>query len=148
MKIIAKSRKFPLGEKSIHLGGLCSKYRLLRQKGSKLKEGQDLIKFRNDLMINEFGIQPVENPRGIIGLPMALTTHILFPLYTKFITELGYNVKLSNPSKIGNTKTKASICYPCELVHGAVNDLLNRNVDHIFLPHIIELDIPKGYIHG
>jgi len=55
---------------------------------------------------------------------------------------------LSNPSKTGNTKTKAPICYPCELVHGAVNDLINRNVDYIFLPHVIEMEIPKGYIHG
>jgi predicted nucleotide-binding protein (sugar kinase/HSP70/actin superfamily) len=88
------------------------------------------------------------NPRGTIGMPMTLTTHVYFPLYAKFINELGYNVVLSNPSKVGNTKTKAPICYPCELVHGAVNDLINQEVDYIFLPHVIEMEIPKGYIHG
>ncbi|MFX1278416.1 MAG: acyl-CoA dehydratase activase [Promethearchaeota archaeon] len=129
-------------------GGLCSKYRLLRQKNIKVKEGQDLIELRNNLVFNEFGAISIKNPRGTIGIPMGLTSHILFPLYTKFINELGYDVVLSNPSKIGNTKTKAPICYPCELVHGAVSDLIDREVDYIFLPHVIELEIPKGYIHA
>ncbi|MCK4284805.1 MAG: hypothetical protein KAX18_01330, partial [Candidatus Lokiarchaeota archaeon] len=129
-------------------GGLCSKYKLLRQKGTKIEEGQDLIEIRNKMMIDEFGARLVKNPRGTIGMPMTLTSHIYFPLYAKFINELGYNVVLSNPSKTGNTKTKAPICYPCELVHGAVNDLINQNVDYIFLPHVIEMEIPKGYIHG
>jgi len=129
-------------------GGLCSKYRLLRQKDTKIKEGQDLVELRNKMIFDEFGALSLKNPHGTIGIPMALTSHILFPLYAKFINELGYDVVLSNPSKIGNTKTKAPICYPCELVHGAVSDLINRNVDYIFLPHVIELEIPTGYIHG
>jgi len=129
-------------------GGLCSKYKLLRQKGVKVKEGQDLIELRNKMIFEEFGAKSLKNPRGTIGIPMALTSHRLLPLYTKFINELGYNVMLSNPSKTGNTKTKAPICYPCELVHGRVNDLINRGVDYIFLPHVIEMEIPEGFIHG
>jgi predicted CoA-substrate-specific enzyme activase len=129
-------------------GGYCSKYRLLRQKDTNVKEGQDLIGLRNNLIFNEFGARPLKNPRGTIGIPLALTSHILFPLYAKFINELGYDVVVSNASKVGNTKTNAPICYPCELVHGAVSDLISRNVDYILLPHVIELEIPNGYIHG
>ena len=140
-RILIRGKVYPFG-------GLCSKYKLLRQKSIKVKEGQDFVELRNKMIIEEFGGRPLKNPRGTIGIPKALTSHILFPLYTKFINELGYDVVVSNPSKIGNTKTKAPICYPCELVHGAVNDLINRNVDYIFLPHVIELEIPKGYIHG
>ena len=129
-------------------GGLCSKYRLLRQKGTKIEEGQDLVELRNKLMIEEFGAQHVEESLGTIGLPMTLTSHSLFPLYVKFINELGYNVMLSKHSRLGNTKTLASICYPCELVHGAVLDLLNRGADYIFIPHVVELEIPEGFQHG
>jgi predicted nucleotide-binding protein (sugar kinase/HSP70/actin superfamily) len=100
------------------------------------------------MIFNEFGVRSLKNPLGKIGIPMALTSYTLFPLYAKFINELGYDVVISHPSKTGNTKTKAPICYPCELVHGAVNDLINRNVDYVFLPHVIELEIPAGYIHG
>jgi len=141
-------QKISIRDKVYPFGGLCSKYKLLRQKGIKGKEGQDLVELRNKMIFDEFRAQDIKNPRGTIGIPMALTSHKLFPLYTKFINELGYNVILSNPSKSGNTKTKAPICYPCELVHGAVNDLIIRNVDYIFLPHVIEMEIPKGYIHG
>lgn len=141
-------QKIAIRGKVYPFGGLCSKYKLLRQKGTKVKEGQDLVEFRNKMIIDEFKAQPLKNPRGTIGIPMALTSHNLFPLYAKFINELGYDVVLSNPSKTGNTKTKAPICYPCEIVHGAVNDLISRNVDYIFLPHVIEMEIPDGYIHG
>lgn len=140
-RIVIRNKAYPFG-------GLCSKYKLLRQKGTKVKEGQDLVEIRNKMIFNEFGVRSLKNPLGKIGIPMALTSYTLFPLYAKFINELGYDVVISHPSKTGNTKTKAPICYPCELVHGAVNDLINRNVDYVFLPHVIELEIPAGYIHG
>ncbi|MGB5912427.1 MAG: acyl-CoA dehydratase activase, partial [Promethearchaeia archaeon] len=129
-------------------GGLCSKYKLLRQKGGKTKKGKNLVDIRNDMIYNEFGPVNLKKPRGSIGLPMALTSHSLFPLYSKFINELGFEVALSKSTKLGNTKTLSSICYPCELVHGAVVDLINHEVDYIFLPRVLELEIPDGYLHG
>jgi predicted CoA-substrate-specific enzyme activase len=129
-------------------GGLCSKYKLLRQKGEKTKKGKNLVDIRNDMIYNEFGPVNLKKPRGSIGLPMALTSHSLFPLYTKFINELGFEVALSKSTKLGNTKTLSSICYPCELVHGAVMDLINNEVDYIFLPRVLELEISDGYLHG
>jgi predicted nucleotide-binding protein (sugar kinase/HSP70/actin superfamily) len=94
-------------------------------------------------MFEEFGPRPVSSPRGKIGLPMALTTFELYPFYVKLINELGYDAVLSNPSKTGNSKTTSAICYPCEVVHGAVYDLINRGIDLIFLPHLIEMEIPE-----
>ncbi|MHA1147408.1 MAG: acyl-CoA dehydratase activase [Promethearchaeota archaeon] len=131
--------------KTYPFGGLCSKYKLLRQYGKDVKEGKDLVAFRNKLMMEEFGPQKIYNPRGTIGLPMALTSYQLFPFYTKLINNLGYDVVLSEPSKIGNTKTCAPICYPCELVHGAIYDLLEKKVDFIFLPYVIELEKPNNF---
>jgi predicted CoA-substrate-specific enzyme activase len=129
-------------------GGVCSKYRLLRQKGKKIREGQDLVSFRNKMMFEEFGAREVLNPRGTIGLPMALTVYTLYPLYVKFINELGFNVEISKGSKEDVTNALASICYPCELVHREVDYLIKREVDHIFIPREIEYEIPDGYLHG
>jgi len=129
-------------------GGLCSKYRLLRQNNKDIKEGVDLVAFRNNLMFDTFGARHLEHSQGTIGVPMALTTYTLFPLYAKFINELGYNVVLSNASKQDTTKSMGSICYPCELVHKEIDNLLKKNVDYIFLPRVIELEIPDGYLHG
>ena len=105
-------------------GGLCSKYKLQRQKGQEIKEGRNLVSLRNRIIYDEFGPKRIENPRGSIGLPMGLTSHSLFPLYTKFINTLGFDVIISKPSSAKNNKTTASICYPCELVHGTVRELL------------------------
>ncbi|MFX1327231.1 MAG: acyl-CoA dehydratase activase, partial [Promethearchaeota archaeon] len=129
-------------------GGVCSKYRLLRQKGTKIKEGVDLVAFRNKMMFEEFGARNIDNPRGTIGLPMALTVYTLFPLYVKFINELGFNVEISQGSKKDTIKSLASICYPCELVHREVDYLIKRDVNYIFIPRVIEYEIPDGFLHG
>jgi predicted CoA-substrate-specific enzyme activase len=129
-------------------GGVCSKYRLLRQKGKKIEEGKDLVAFRNKMMFEEFGARNSDNPRGIIGLPMALTVYTLFPLYVKFINELGFNVEISQGSNEDATKALASICYPCELIHREVDYLTKRDVDYIFIPREIEYQIPDGFLHG
>jgi predicted nucleotide-binding protein (sugar kinase/HSP70/actin superfamily) len=129
-------------------GGLCSKYEILRHQGASGNEGQDLVALRNEIMFEGYGPRPVENPRGRIGLPMALTTYSLFPFYVGLIEALGYEVILSRPSRTGNTKTAAAICYPCEIMHGALYDLLGREVDFVLLPHVIEMEGPDGALHS
>ncbi|HEC39754.1 hypothetical protein LCGC14_0320660 [marine sediment metagenome] len=129
-------------------GGLCSKYKLQRQKGKEVREGRDIVSLRNEIIYNEFGPKKIENPRGTIGLPMGLTSHSLFPLYTKFINTLGFDVIISKLSKAGNNNTAASICYPCELIHGAVRELLDKEVDYIFMPKVIKLEPLEGYYRG
>ena len=129
-------------------GGHCSKYEMQRQKRVRAREGRDLVAVRNSIMLQNFGPDRVSAPRGTIGLPMALTTYELFPLYTKIITELGYDVILSEPSKEGNAKTLAPVCYPGELVHGAVYNLMERRADYILLPYVIDMETPRGFLHG
>ncbi|MDY6854153.1 MAG: acyl-CoA dehydratase activase [Thermodesulfobacteriota bacterium] len=138
-------QKIAIRNKTYPFGGLCSKYEIQRHKSGEIKEGKDLVAVRTQMMFDEFGPYTLQNPRGNIGLPMALTTLELFPFYAKLINELGYNVILSNPSKEGNAKTRGAMCYPCELVHGAVYDLMCRDVDFILLPHVIDMEIPDGH---
>jgi predicted nucleotide-binding protein (sugar kinase/HSP70/actin superfamily) len=141
-------KRIAIREKTHPFGGLCSKYEMLRHKGETGEEGQDLVAVRNRMMFDAFGPEPVSTPRGTIGLPMALTTFSLYPFYAKLIQELGYNVVLSRPSKTGNTKTSAAICYPGEIMHGAVYDLLEQGADFILLPHVIEMNDSVGGLHS
>ncbi|MBW2622583.1 MAG: hypothetical protein JRD68_06725 [Deltaproteobacteria bacterium] len=134
--------------KTYPFGGPCSRYDNVRHHQDEVHEGRDLIAFRNQLMFEEYGPAELENPRGVIGLPLVLTTFELFPFYASLINELGYNAALSAPSMMSSFKTSAPVCYPCELVHGAINDLIQREVDFIFLPHVIELGISTGGRHG
>ncbi len=74
-------------------GGLCSKYRLLRQK-NKLNEGFDLITFRNKLMFNEFGPHHIENSRGTILVPISC----FFPLNIRIYPFPLVSLKFFTPS--------------------------------------------------
>lgn len=131
--------------KSYPFGGLCSKYELTRRRKSNLKEGRDLIQERNRIMFQEFGSEPVKKPRGTIGIPMVLSTYDYYPFYVRLITGLGYNAVLSKPSKEGNRKTGGDICYPCEMAHGAVYDLMKQGVDYIFMPFVLDGEKPDAF---
>jgi len=134
--------------KTYPFGGHCSKYTLQRERGESVKEGKNIIELRNKMMFEDWNPGSPKNSLGTIGIPLTLSVFDLFPFYAKLFYELNYEIILSKPSKIGNTKTRAAICYPCELVHGAVYDLMDQNVEFIFLPHLIEFENPIGARHS
>jgi predicted CoA-substrate-specific enzyme activase len=134
--------------RTVPFGGLCAKYETARHRETSVKEGRDLVALRNGILFEEYGPRPVESPRGRIGLPMALTTFSLFPFYVSLIEALGYEAVLSRPSHPGDRKTNAPVCYPCEIMHGAVCELFKQEVDFVLLPHVIEMSDAKGGLHS
>ncbi|MBF0226446.1 MAG: hypothetical protein HQK76_13405 [Desulfobacterales bacterium] len=140
-------KKISIRDKIYPFGGLCSKYEISRHK-RKIDEGINLVAIRNKIMFEDFAPEPLKNPKGIIGIPLALTTYEFFPFYAKLINEMGYNILLSEPSKKGNDKILSPTCYPLESAHGAIFDLINRNVDFIFFPRFIESNVPNGYLNA
>jgi len=140
--IAVRGKRFPFG-------GLCSKFENERHKRKGLKEGRDLVAIRNALMFEEFGAQPLAAPRGRVGVAMALTAYEMFPLYARLFNELGYEVMLSDEAnKEGNEKTLATLCYPGQIMHGAVFDLQDKDVDFIFAPNVAQLAPEKGFPFG
>jgi len=129
-------------------GGLCAKWEMQRRpKALRYAEGKDLVSLRQDIMFKTFAPQPPAKPRGRIGLPLALTTYELYPFYAKLLVELEYEVVLSQPGH-GNRRTYAPICYPGEIMHAAVDDLISKGVDYIFLPYLREFQTPEGHAHA
>lgn len=140
-QIALDGRVFPFG-------GLCAKWEMQRRPESlRYKEGKDLVSLRQDLMFKTFAPQPPAEPRGRIGIPLALSAYELYPLYAKLLVELGYEVVLSQPGH-GNRRTYAPMCYPGEIMHAAVDDLITQGVDYIFLPYLREFQIPEGHAHA
>jgi predicted CoA-substrate-specific enzyme activase len=144
---VCEIQMFSVRGKQIPFGGLCSKFENQRHK-RKEKEGRDLVAIRNSLMFEEFGARPVLNPRGKIGLAMALTAWEMFPFYTGLINALGYEVVLSDFCKEGNDKTMGTLCYPAQIAHGAVFDLKDKDLDFIFVPNVAQLVPAKGFVFG
>ncbi|MBE6546197.1 MAG: 2-hydroxyglutaryl-CoA dehydratase [Ruminococcaceae bacterium] len=78
--------------------------------------------------------------RGTVGLPLALGMYELLPLWHGIFTSLGFRVVLSGMStKRTYEKGQFSIpsdtaCYPAKLMHGHIEELVERGVDAIFYP--------------
>ncbi len=145
---VCEVQKIEIRSKIYPFGGLCSRYENQRRKGQEGKQGRDLLAVRNRMMFEDFAPRPVADPRGTIGLPLALTTYQLFPFYSRLINALGYEVTVSEGFREGLKKTVTAICYPCQVAHGAVDDLLAKKVDFILLPRLLELQSPPGNLHG
>lgn len=78
-----------------------------------------------------------------IGIPRALTTHSLFPLYSAFFTGIGMEVVLSDVDPRGDLSSHSGFCFPAQIAHGAVLDLVKKNVGLIFIPHVVRMPHPN-----
>lgn len=80
--------------------------------------------------------------RGTVGLPRVLNIYENYPFWYRFFTDLGFRVELSSRSsreifqKGMNSIPSESVCYPAKLVHGHVEDLIERGVNLLFYPSI------------
>ena len=79
-----------------------------------------------------------------LGLPRALTTHSLHPLFATFFAGLGMDVVLSGVDPQGDLKSYSGFCFPVQIAHGAVLDLARRGVNLIFLPHVLRMPQPNA----
>ena len=85
---------------------------------------------------------PVDGKRGKIGIPMALSTYELAPLWHGFFTELGFEVHFSALSTRGTyEKGQFSIpsdtaCYPAKIMHGHMLELLEQGIQVLFYPEL------------
>ncbi len=81
-------------------------------------------------------------PRGVIGLPRVLNMYENYPLWAAFFTHLGFAVRLSGRSthemyeKGIDSIPSESACYPAKLVHGHIQDLIDKGIKTIFYPCI------------
>lgn len=81
-----------------------------------------------------------EGERGTIGLPMVLNMYENIPLWATFFKELGFKVVLSDESnkkmylKGQHTIPSDTVCYPAKLAHGHIENLISKNIEHIFYP--------------
>ncbi|MBQ3065765.1 MAG: 2-hydroxyacyl-CoA dehydratase [Clostridia bacterium] len=113
------------------------------EKGAGLEQAAELLpnlyEFKRNYL---YGLTSPDGnaPRGTIGLPMALGMYELAVLWHALFTELGFRVVLSSPSRRSTyEKGQFSIpsdtaCYPAKLMHGHIEDLIEKKVDTIFYP--------------
>lgn len=122
-------------------GGACDlHYNLLRNKSLDL-EGLDLVKVREDLVLDKYAPGLSEDPKAIsIGIPVSLLTNSLYPFYATFFTQLGMRVVPGvTPDPHGMEVPGAAFCFPIQLSHAFLQGLMQQEIDYIFIPQVKSL---------
>ena len=135
-------------KKSLYYGGRCEKYETDDRK--KVNNNiPNLFAKRTEMLMEGFVEKSYRNSTSI-GIPRALMVfYQQFPFWRTFFEQLGFTVVISKESdkslvaKSIETITTET-CLPVELMHGHVIDLMDKGVDYIFLPFIVNAKQKEG----
>lgn len=130
--------KFPDGSRYI-TGNRC-------ERGAGVMEDDTLsdmnmYKFKYDLLFNRKSLGD-DNKFGQVGIPRALNMYEDYPFWHTFFTSLGFKVVLSDESsrdiyeKGISSISSETACYPAKIVHGHIENLIEKKVDMIFYPAV------------
>ncbi|MGA2498727.1 MAG: acyl-CoA dehydratase activase-related protein [Tepidisphaeraceae bacterium] len=134
--------RFKVGGRRFPFGGKCSRFDTVWKRTDKVAEMADLVEARNRLVF----AAAASPPSGVrrIGIPRALTAHSLYPLYNTFFSRLGMDVILSGVNPAGGLMANSGFCFPVQIAHGAVLDLIESGTNLIFLPQVSRMPNPQA----
>jgi len=119
-------------------GNRCEKGAGLAQEASKVP---NLFDYKTERMFNHYTpLTKKEATRSSVGIPRALNMYENYPFWFTFFTKLGFRVVLSDPStkktyEAGiESMPSESVCYPAKLSHGHIMNLLDKDIDFIWMP--------------
>lgn len=108
----------------------------------KAKEPLNMVKYKWNLLrsYDQSKLPQADFKRGSIGLPLGLNMFENLPFWASFFNALGIKVVLTSPTnrsiyRLGQYSIPSdTVCYPAKLMHGLIEDLIQKGVDHIFYP--------------
>lgn len=79
-----------------------------------------------------------------IGIPRALLYYYYYPLWKTFFEELGFEVVVSKQTSKelidrGIKYSVPEICVPIKIFNGHILDLIDRHVDYIYVPRMMQI---------
>lgn len=130
------------GEKT-YWGDQCSDKFRKRSHTDRAPVIEDLVSYRDKLL--EAVQQPAQEGRKTIGIPRAMFFYDRFPFWCTYLQELGFNVTVSSPTdgrivSAGEELAIAQPCFPVQVAHGHVQQLLEQGVDYVFLPNVVDAE--------
>lgn len=112
---------------------------------NKIKRNTEVVnmyKYKYDRLFGYESLTEEDAKRGTIGVPRVLNMYENYPFWHTFLTELGFRVVLSSKSskkifeKGISSIASDTVCYPAKLVHGHIEDLIEKGIKTIFYPSI------------
>jgi predicted CoA-substrate-specific enzyme activase len=129
----------------LHYGSRCGKFD--EEKRESLgRHLPRLFAEREKILLNDYSPErPIPDKAPTIGIPRTTLFFEMYPFWNVFFSELGFHVVTSPPTnqKIINRGCEAvveEICFPIKVAHGHVLELLDRRVDYLMLPCVINME--------
>ncbi len=124
-------------------GDKCSDKFRKRTRTERQPVASDLMSFRRERLLSGYDGPKGNGPR--VGIPQTMFFHDRFPFWRAFLEGLGCAVVLSDETnrkiaQAGVDLTVAEPCYPIRVAHGHVQDLLDKGVDWILLPNVLNAE--------
>ena len=133
-------QEFTVGGAKTYWGDKCSN-RFRKTRLSPWKSTiPDLLSSREKLLL-----QSVPGPDGLgvrIGIPRSMYFYDYFPFWSAYFKEMGAEVIISDVTNRdivvkGREACVAEPCFPIVVSHGHVVELLEKDIDFIFLPSLV-----------
>ncbi len=92
----------------------------------------------------------VAEPIVTIGIPRCLNMYEEYPFWHTLFTRCGLEVVLSDPSSFADYEQSAklvmsdNICFPAKLSHSHIRNLIEKGVNHIFMPFVVYEKLEGG----
>jgi len=134
------------GEKPLFYGSRCEKYEVDRTR-QRREDLPDLFAEREEaLMASYVEEKPVVAEATTIGIPRLIHFHELMPFWKTFFTSLGFRLVISERTNKrlinkGVEKIVSETCFPIKVAHGHLLDLIDKGVNTIFLPSVINMPL-------
>ena len=130
-------------------GGACNRYYNVRH---SLKYDIGKLNYqaiREKLVFETFAdLKPkLSREAKTVGINRSFLMATYYPLFYNFFSKLGFKVVLSDKlDREGIDQVGAPFCFPGELAHGMFMNLIKKEPDYIFIPHIRGVHVEKGYV--
>ncbi len=122
-------------------GGICNRYDNIVHKTKSNVKNFDLVAARQKLIFR--GQEEIVAGHPSVRMNRSFLVNTYFPFYKTFFNELGYNLLLPDSiDPVGVSQRGAPFCYPVEIAHGYMANMLTKNADFTFLPHL--KGVPSG----
>lgn len=124
-------------------GNRCEKGEMIYNKEKKPANHINLFKYKYNRLFKYKSLSKEKAIMGEIGIPRALNMYEDYPFWHTFFTELGFRVVLSDRSsknlyQSGITSiVSETVCYPAKLVHGHIENLIEKGIKYIFYPCVV-----------
>jgi predicted CoA-substrate-specific enzyme activase len=140
-------KEFTIEGERTYWGDQCSDKFRKRARSDRKPILEDLLEYRDKLL--EEVLLPARGSRPSVGIPRTMFYYDRFPFWCAYFQELQFDVVLSATtdrkiSTRGEELAVAQPCFPVQVAHGHVLDLLDKGVDYLLLPNTVNAEAPPS----